>query len=177
MGVKGGEGEKEGGRGRDDDPLNAAAQSMARLDRRFTDAISVLSTRFRHRPRLGNGICRPINGFVAPSLLSRGIINIPYGAERGVRNSGRREWIGGRGGEGGGRGGRWSERERKREESAQLVSTVADSKTPLSKEVRSTSKMVNGRPGVGQAFHDLGSRSHEKINVFPVFSLHSLSTR
>lgn len=95
MGVKGGEGEKEGGRGRDDDPLNAAAQSMARLDRRFTDAISVLSTRFRHRPRLGNGICRPINGFVAPSLLSRGIINIPYGAERGVRNSGR-EWIGGR---------------------------------------------------------------------------------
>lgn len=73
--------------------------------------------------------------------------------------------------EGGGR------REREREESAQLVSTVADSKTPLSKEVRSTSKMVNGRPGVEQAFHDLGSRSHEKINVFPVFSLHSLSTR
>lgn len=171
MGVKGGEGEKEGGRGRDDDPLNAAAQSMARLDRRFTDAISVLSTRFRHRPRLGNGICRPINGFVAPSLLSRGIINIPYGAERGVRNSGRREWIGGR------VEGEEEDGEREREESAQLVSTVADSKTPLSKEVRSTSKMVNGRPGVGQAFHDLGSRSHEKINVFPVFSLHSLSTR
>lgn len=50
--------------------------------------------------------------------------------------------------------------------SAQLVSIVADSKTPLSKEVRSTSKMVNGRPGVGQAFHDLGSRSHEKITFF-----------
>lgn len=115
MRVKGGKGEKEGGRGRDDDPLNAAAQSMARLDRRFTDAISVLSTRFRHRPRLGNGICRPINGFVAPSLLSRGIINIPYGAERGVRNGGR-EWIAGRGGEGG--GGRWSERERERGERA-----------------------------------------------------------
>lgn len=57
------------------------------------------------------------------------------------------------------------ERERERERSAQLVSTVADSKTPLSKEVRSTSKMVNGRPGVGQAFHDLGSRSHEKITL------------
>lgn len=54
-----------------------------------------------------------------------------------------------------------------RERSAQLVSTVADSKTPLSKEVRSTSKMVNGRPGVGQAFHDLGSRSHEKIMFSP----------
>lgn len=27
--------------------------------------------------------------------------------------------------------------------------------------------MVNGRPGVGQAFHDLGSRSHEKIMFSP----------
>lgn len=63
-----------------------------------------------------------------------------------------------------------------RERSAQLVSTVADSKTPLSKEVRSTSKMVNGRPGVGQAFHDLGSRSHEKI-MFSPFSRCDIQTR
>lgn len=32
--------------------------------------------------------------------------------------------------------------------------TVTDFKTPLSKEVRSTSGIVNGRPGVGHAFYD-----------------------
>lgn len=47
-------------------------------------------------------------------------------------------------------------------------STVADFKTPLSKEVRSTSKMVNGRLGVGQAFHDRGSRSARKHMDFRI---------
>lgn len=66
-GMMGMKGERERERGRDDDPLNAAAQSMARLDRRFTDAISVLSTRFRHRPRLGNVSA----GQLTDSLLHR----------------------------------------------------------------------------------------------------------
>lgn len=63
--------------------------------------------------------------------LSLGIINIPRGEGRGSM-----EGMGD---------------EREIPENAQLAPTVTDFKTPLSKEVRSTSRSINGRPSVGRA--------------------------